>query len=184
MKLLCILAILFIVPNAMAHELEDNRATLVLRDKTHLSVTLFLTYSQVLHLALAPQRPYEEFLLTFSAMASEELQKQLSLAEAKFQSTIHLYGAPRVEIPLTNWIWPDCKQVQDLLRQRVMQAMVDGKGHAHESPLEVHADANAQREITTVQAQFPDEFQKMLVVAFRPNQLWVERKALSSAIKF
>lgn len=135
---------------------------------------LAMAFSQI-------NRPVVDAIVTASALGGY-------VSAAAPGSYVESYGSNLAgttrEIPLTNWIWPDFKQVQDLLRQRVMQAMVDGKGHTHESPLEIHADANAQREITTVQAQFPDEFQKMLVVAFRPNQLWVERKALSSAIKF
>jgi hypothetical protein len=178
------IALLLVGAHAMAHELQDNRATLVLRDRTHVSVTLFLSYPEALHQALAPQRPFMAFLLVYSAMKPEELQKELLRAQVRFQSTTHLWIAPARDLPLSNWIWPDLKQVQAILQQRVMQAMVDPNGHSHEAPVEVHADANAAQEITSVQVQFPEEFQKVLVVAFRPSQLWVESKSLSAAIKF
>lgn len=173
-----------LIPGALAHELQDNRATLVLRDKTHLSVTLYIAYAEALHLALTPQRPFAAFLVVYSSMKLEELQKELLRAQTKFQATTRLYLTPGGEAALTNWIWPDAKQVQALLRQRVMQSMVDPNGHSHEAPLEVRADVNAQKDITSVRVQFPDEFQKVLVVATRPSQFWVERKSLSPEIKF
>ena len=71
-----------------------------------------------------------------------------------------------------------------MLQQRIMQAMVDPAGHAHDEPLKIHADANSREEITAVRVQFPEEFQKVLVVSYRPNQLWVEPKSWSPAIRF
>jgi hypothetical protein len=176
--------LLVAAPHAGAHELQDNRATLVLRDGTHLSLTLYIAYPEALHQVLAPQRPFMAFLLVYSSMKPEELQRALLRAQARFQSATRVYAAPGSEVALTNWIWPDAKQVQTILQQRVMQAMVDPAGHSHEAPVEVRADALARQEINAVQVQFPEEFQKVLVVAFRPSQLWVEGKALSPAIRF
>ena len=174
--------LLLVVPAAVGHELQDNRATLVLRDKTHVSVTLFIAYTEVLHLSLAPKRPLREFLLIYSAMNSEDLQQELIHAQVEFQSRTRLYLSNGGQMPLTNWMWPDAKQVQALLRQRVMQALVDP--NSHEAPVEIHADANAQQKIVSLRVQFPEEFQKVLVVAFRPSQVWVERKTLSPEISF
>lgn len=169
---------------ATAHELQDNRATLVLRDRTHLSVTVYISYSEALHKTLAPQRPFQEFLLTYSAMSVELLEKELKLAQERFQLSTRLRLAPGGEAVLTNWVWPDAKRVQSLLQQRVMQAVVDASGHFHETPMEIHADANAATDISGVQVQFPEEFGRVLVVAYRPNQFWVERKSLSPMIRF
>ena len=66
MKRFLIAALLFASAGA-GHELQDNRATLVLRDKTHISVTFYLAYSAVLHQTLAPQRPLAEFLAVYSS---------------------------------------------------------------------------------------------------------------------
>lgn len=170
--------------SGVAHELEDNRAALVLRDKTHISLTLYIAWADALHLTLAPQRPLAEFLAVYSAMTPEDLQKQLLRAQAKFQAGIRLYQGSGQEAGLTNWIFPDAKRVQALFRQRIMQAVVDPNGHTHEEPLEIHAEAVTQSEITSVRIQFPEEFRKVLVVAYRPTQLWVEPKALSPAIRF
>ena len=178
------LCALLLTTHAAAHELQDNRATLVLRDKTHISVTLFISYAEALHQALMPQRPLQEFLLVYSSMKPEQLQKELLRAQAKFQSTTKVLANSGAEATLTNWVWPDTKQVQMYLQQRVMQAMVDPQGHAHLAPLEIHADASAQQEISSIKVQFPEEFQKVLVVAYQPTQIYVERKAVSAPIKF
>jgi hypothetical protein len=179
-----LLGLLLAAAGSPAHDLQDNRATLVLRDGNHLSVSLYLAYADALHAALAPQRPVDEFLVAYSAMKPELMRKELLRAQAKFQSATRLYLASGRELALTNWIWPDAGQVQAMLQRRIMQAMVDPAGHAHEEPLEVHADANSPEEITAVRVQFPEEFQKVLVVSYRPKQQWVEPKSWSPAIRF
>ena len=180
------LALMLLVPYAAAHELQENRATLVLRDKTHISVTLYIAYSDALYQALMPQRPFAAFLLIYSAMKPEDLEKELRRAQSKFQSATRMYLSPGPgrEITITNWVWPDVKQVQTMLQQRIMAAMVDPKGHAHDSPIEIRADANAPHEIVSVTVKFPEEFRKVLVVSYRPNQLWVDSQSLSPEIKF
>jgi hypothetical protein len=175
---------LLLCVTASAHELQDNRATLVLRDRRHLSVTLYLSYTEALHQALLPQRPLPSFLLMYSAMAPDDLQKELLRAQTKFQSNTHLYVAPGREVRLVNWNWPSAKQVQALFQQLVMQAIANPANHSHEEPLEIRADANAGEEITSVQIQFPAEFHNVLVVSYKPNQQWVEGRSLSGAIKF
>jgi hypothetical protein len=178
--------VLAMMSGATAHELQENRATLVLRDKTHISVTLYIAYSDALYQALMPERPLASFLLIYSAMKPEELQKALVRAQAKFQAATRMYLSPGPgrEVPISRWVWPDVKQVQSILQQRIMAAMVDPNGHSHEMPIEIRADANAPGEIAAITMKFPEEFRKVLVVSYRPNQVWADSKSLSPEIKF
>jgi hypothetical protein len=184
-RLLLFAALLLpLTPPAGAHELMVNRATLVLRDDTHVSITLYLAYADALHAALAPRQSTAEFLTMYSAMNPQALQKELSRAQAQFQSGTKLYLADGQPIALTNWLWPDARQVQTMIQQRIMQAMVDPAGHAHDEPLEIHADANSPQKIVGLRVQFPAEFQQVLLVWYRPSQTWVEPNAWSPAIRF
>lgn len=178
------LSLLLLVPSAVAHEIQDNRAKLVMYDDAHIAITLYIAYSDALHLALAPQRTMAEFLTMYSAMNPEQLQKELLKAQAKFQAETKLYLETGTELPITNWQWPDAKQVQAMMQQRIMQAMVDPAGHAHDEPLEIDAGANARQNITAVRMQFPEEFQSVLVVSYRTRQVWVQPKLWSPPIKF
>lgn len=177
-------AMILLAPQTPAHEIQENRAQLVLRDDTHIAMTLFLAYIEALHLVLAPQRSASEFLVMYSAMNPESLQKELVRAETRLQSGIKLYLANGTPVPLSNWIWPDVRQVQAMMQQYIMRAMVDPAGHSHFEPLEVHADANSREAITAVNIQFPEELKRVLVVSYRPSQVWVEPNLSSSAIKF
>jgi hypothetical protein len=184
LRLLTLALLLSLAQSANAHELLANRATLVLRDDTHVTLTLYIAYADALHAALAPQQSTPEFLTMYSAMNPQALQKELLRAQAQFQSTTKLYLASGQPIALTNWFWPTPQQVQVMLQQRIMQAMVDPSGHAHDEPLEIHADANAPQKIIALRAQFPPEFQKVLLVWYRPTQTWVDTNTWSPAIRF
>lgn len=166
-----------------AHDLEENRATLVLRDRTHLSLTLYLDYGQALHQALLPQREYGAFLLTYSTMKVEDLQRELLRAQGRFESglQIQVNGATG-NLRLTGWAWPDAKAVQGLLQRQVMQAMVEG--HTHQPPVEVRAEAVSNGEIASLTIRLPKEFRKVLVVSYRPNQVFVDPASLSPEIRF
>jgi hypothetical protein len=178
------LTLLSLAPAAGAHELQANRATLVLRDETHISITLYIAYADALHLALAPRQPMAEFLTMYSAMNPDALQKEMLQAQAKFLANTRLYLATGTEIPLTNWIWPDARQVQAMMQRRIMQALVDPAGHAHDEPIEIHADGTATQKIAAVRVQFPEDFQQVLVVSYKPAQVWVEEKSWSPPIRF
>ena len=172
-----------ITVQATAHELQENRATLVLRDQGHVSVTMYLNYAELLYQAIAPQRPYAAFLVVYSGMKPEDLRKELATAQSKFQSSTRMQLAGGGEAALSNWQWPDVKQVQELLRRQLAQAIVGPANHAHEQPSEIRVEATAPK-FTAVYMRFPAEFQRVLVVSYRPNQTWVDPKAAPPEIKF
>lgn len=184
-QFILLIACCLAAPVAQAHDLQENRATLVLRDQTHLSLTLYINYAEALHRALLPNREYGAFLLIYSSIKPDDLKKELQRAQSKFEADIRILpkGAPEGRaIKLTAWTWPDTKQVQAMLQHQVMQAMVDG--HVHEPPTEIHADGISSQEVASVTVRFPAEFEKVLVVSYRPNQVWADPRSASPEIKF
>jgi hypothetical protein len=176
--------VLFLMAMACAaHELADNRATLVLRDRNHLTLTVYLSYPEALHQVLLPQREFAAFLLIYSSMDAGQFEKQLARAQRRFQAQIHVF-VPDHEATLSGWSWPDAKTVQAMLRERVMRAMADPNVHAHEPPVELRAEAVAPQEVAAARVQFPREWQRVLLVWYRPSQQWVEGLTLSTVLRF
>lgn len=151
-----------------AHENEANRATLVLRDKGHLSAALYIQYSEALHQALAPQLSYPDFVMTYGAMDAPRFNASLAQAQAKFQAATRLVRQDGSVLTLTRWQWPAAAQVQRLLRERSMALMVGG--HAHEPPQEITAELHSDKPIAAITAQFPPAFKQVLLVSYRPEQ--------------
>jgi hypothetical protein len=172
--------------NAQAHELDSNRATLVLRDQQHLSVTFYLDYASVLHQVLAPQKPVQEFLLMASAMKPQEFQVQLQAAQRKLQSATVLAPRQGKAAELTQWVWPEATAVQGLLQQRAMQAVVAPSDHAHTVRTEVRAEARSGKagDFTSVTLRLPTEFKEVLLVSYQPKQVWAKPLAPLPVISF
>lgn len=174
------------VSSTVAHELQDNRATLVLRDNQHLALTLFVDYPKVLHQVLAPQSTAQEFMLVHSAMTYQEFQAQLLAAQRKLQSSTSLTMRNGKASALVNWVWPQAASVHQLLQQRAMQAVVAPKDHAHMMPMEIRAEAKSSNssDFSAVTLQLPPALQQVLVVSYRPKQVWLKLNTPSPVIRF
>lgn len=182
--LLCVLLTMTGVGSAGAHGLAENRATLVLRDQNHLSVALFITFSEALHRVLAPDRSFQEFVLAHAAMPPEVFKSALLEAERRFQAETLAETADGHQLLFERWTWPDASTVQQALRERAMQALVAPTDHAHEAALEVRADCQAAKAIHSVRVSFPSAFARVLVVSYQPKQVWVEPQRASPEITF
>jgi hypothetical protein len=174
------------VHNAAAHELQDNRATLVLRDRQHLSLTLFVDYPKVLHQVLAPKIPLQEFVMLHSAMKPQEFQAQLLVAQHKLQASTSVLLGNGKTAALAQWVWPSADSVHKLLQQRAMQAIVAPSDHAHVVPMEIRAEAksNHTSDFSTLTLQLPSALQQVLVVSYQPKQVWLKPNAPSPVISF
>ncbi|GAB2866782.1 hypothetical protein GCM10027277_39630 [Pseudoduganella ginsengisoli] len=167
-----------------AHEMESNRATLVLREGGHLSLTLYLDYAQALHQALAPSRPFEEFMLTHATMPAAQFQQALDGAHRKFEQATRAAVKAGQPLAFRGWQWPAAAQVQQKLRERAMTLVRMQGAHSHEAPLEVRAELAAGEDFHSLKMQFPAEFRDVLVVSYRPAQVWVKPDQPSPAVVF
>ena len=182
--LLCVLLTMTGAGSAGAHALAENRATFVLRDQNHVSLTLFITFSEALHRALAPERSFQEFVLAHAAMSPEAFTAALLEVQNRFQAETQVETADGHRLFFERWIWPDPATVQLALRERALQALVAPSDHAHEATLEVRAECQAVKAIHSVRAKFPGAFARVLVVSYQPRQVWVEPLRASPEITF
>jgi len=182
-----------IAPTVNAHELQANRATLVLRDERHISLSLFIDYVDALHESLAPDRPMQAFLAQSSAMTPADWQALLVRTQLQWSRQIELSaiepgrapaGRSMTPLPLRNWVWPDAPRVQRLLQERLMQGLVVPAGHVHQEPVEIRAEATAPRSVSEARLTLSKDFGRVLVVWYRPRQIWVDPGVASGAIRF
>ena len=185
-RLLGALCVWALSTGALAHELQANRATLVLRERQHLSVTFFVNYTAVLHQVLAPKQAFTEFVLMYSSLPPQEFQVRLLGAQQQLQDRTVVVMASGRTIALTHWVWPEATAVQNLVQQRAMQAVVAPGDHAHEVQTEIRAEAKASndRELGSVTLRLPPELQQVLVVSYQPRQVWVQPGTPSPEIRF
>jgi hypothetical protein len=170
----------------LAHEIESSRATLVLRDRQHLSMTVFVDFVGVLHQALAPKVSVRDFVLMHAAMKPEEFQSLLLRAQNKLEGNFVITLKSGKVARLTQWVWPDALAVQNQLQQRAMQAVVAPTEHSHVVPTEIRAEARSSSisDFSSITIKLPAEFRQVLVVSYQPTQTWVRPNEPSMPITF
>jgi hypothetical protein len=174
-----------LVTGAHAHELQTNRVTLVLRDSHHLSLTFFIDYVDAIYDTLAPELPFEKFVMVHSAMAPAAFKQALTRAHKKLEADTQLTVPGGKALALTNWRWPDAVKVQDALKQRAMRMVVGSKEpHTHETAVEVQAEATASTTPASVTLKLPEVLQPALLVSYRPAQVWIAAKSGAKTVRF
>ena len=167
-----------------AHELQANRLTLVLRDGLHLHLTLQLELLEALHQSLAPQQPLQAFVLQHAPWSRDALSVVLSRTYSLWVQGIRLQPEGQAALRMGRWNWPSVDRVSALLQKRAMQLLADPGAHAHPEPVEVRSEALASKEITELKVTMPQAFGKVLVVSYRPRQVWVAPGEASAPVIF
>ena len=167
-----------------AHELDANRATLVLREPGLVSLSLYVDYPSLLQRSMAPQESLEQFLFTAAAMPPEKFRDALGRAQLRLQAGTQLLLPGSRAQAFARWIWPDAARAQQSLRDRVMQQVADPAAHPPDATLQVQAEVLLPSSPSSLRLQLPAAFGRVLVVWYRPGQQWVEPGTLSPEMKF
>jgi hypothetical protein len=167
-----------------AHELQDNHLTLVLREKTHVSLTFFIDYALALHQAIAPKSPFQEFVMTRSAMRPADFENELQTAQGRFMSHTRVELQSGQRLVLNRWQWPKPADVQRLLQQSAMQSLAGDALHAHATQIEISAEGSSKQAFSTLAVRLPEELGKVLVVSYQPTQTWLEHPGVATTIGF
>ena len=147
-------------------------------------MTLHINYVDALHRAIAPRLSTSEFLTRYSAMSLATLRAQLTSVQRQFQLATRLTIDARTPLVLSDWRWPAAEQVQGIIRQSVMQAVVAPNDHVTEPQSAIHAEAVGARTITGVDIRLPREFLRVLVVSYRPTQVWANPEGPATRVRF
>jgi hypothetical protein len=117
-------------------------------------------------------------------MPAEEFARVVVVAQARWQSGIALRSAQDKPLGDAVWAWPKPAEVQQMLRMRLMQSLADPSRAAHEEPTEVRAELRSSKAIAALKVVFPPEFQKVIVVSYRPSQVTLESGKPAALVQF
>lgn len=169
---------------ARAHELQESRATLVQRDSTFVAMTLYIDLPAAMHRALAPTRPFAAFAAEQASLPPNAFKAALQQTAGRMQSEMRVTTAKGTALTFERWTWPDATRVQAAWRERLMEAVVAPGEHAHAQPLEVRAELHSAQPISALRIKFAPAVGRVMVVSYRPRQVWVGARSLSPDIRF
>lgn len=167
---------------AMAHELPDDRLTVIQRDNTHFQLQFLVDGPGLVHRFLGASRPRQEVLAALVAQGPDETARVWGRLQLTLQQGVRLQrgGQP---LRLEAWRWPSGAEVHARLQQWVMQQAVARAGHVHEEPWVWGAQAVASAE-GAVELQLPAPLQQVMVVSYRPRQQWVNAEQPAVTLSF
>lgn len=167
-----------------AHEAEVNKATLVLRDGHHLSLSLYLRLDESLYRMSLKKVPYQEFLLAHASMPAAEFEKVWLPVQEQLQKSVVLQDGRNQPLTLRKWKWPKPEKIQAVIQENLMQATVAAGHHHHPALLEIRAEASASAPVSRVSLQVSPVWQPLLVVSYQPAQTVLEAGKPPVSIRF
>jgi len=190
-RLISTYLIVFIILNAVlldreahSHELNENRASLFLRNERQISVTFYLNLTEVLHKTLMPKQDRFEHTAKLAAMNEADFLKHYGDAKKLIESSVLLKAASGKKINVREWQWPEPKVAQKAIRELTMQSVVSSGQHLHENPIEVRLQIQSDESIDPLVLELPVSMKPMTLVASRPKQTRFDLSAKKITINF
>lgn len=169
-----VLALLLgLAPALGAHELEGNRATVVLRDGEHVQLSLYVDLAQALAQALAPEQSVSEFLLAAAAMPPEAFADWYHDGVLRLQKDTVVKDADGQRLTVTHWQWPAAEDLRQSLQTWTMEALVAPEAHRHPTVSVVRAEVSRQA-MRGLSLGLPRALGDVLVVWYQPQQQMLE----------
>jgi len=179
-----ILNMVLFVREAQSHELQENRASLVLRNERQISVTFYLNLTELLHKTLMPKQDRFEHTAKLAAMNEADFSKQYGDVKKLIESSVLFNAAPGKKINVREWQWPEPKVAQKNIRELTMQSVVSSGQHFHENPIEVRLQIQSDESMDPLMLELPDAIKPMTLVASRPKQTRFDLSARKITINF
>ena len=165
-----------------AHELEEASATLTIRSGGHVALRLQVPWAELLRTTVAPGRPMVDLLGQLASEPAAAFARRYATLTNRLAVGTRLLSSAGTGIAFTRWHWPEAAIVQQALRDELMSRLVDGAAFRHASRLAAEAEATVPAPIPAVRLGLPPQLGPALVTVVRPEEQWVGRGGLSTAI--
>jgi hypothetical protein len=162
--------------------LEEASATLTVRSGGHVELRLQVPWAEVLREAWAPGRSMAEMLGQIASEPAAVFARRYGALTNQLARGIRLFDPSARGIGFVRWQWPSAAAVQQALRDELMSRLVDGAAFRHASRLPATAEATVAAPVPSVRLGLPPQLGPALVTVVRPEEQWVGRGGLTTAI--
>jgi hypothetical protein len=169
---------------AMAHELEANRVTLILRDDIHLNIVFRINYLAYLHQKYAHEITFNEFILRFAGMKEEDFDKLCTQAEQQFSIDTKIETRSGEQLQLDHWKWPSHTKALSRLRDYAMQLIIEPDAHIDIEFSEIQAQGVKLNGLKNSRFRLPSHLGNTLVVHYTAHQQWYDNEKGHLQISF
>jgi hypothetical protein len=167
-----------------AHELESSRLNLVQREPAHVSATFFISPQDYFGPVLEPQIKVQNILLYLASLEANAFSNLYLKAQSNYKQQIGFKSNKDQLAVLSHWQFAAWQVVQKNIQTYLAQQLVNPQVHSHLEPIQFSVQLTGSADLSVLQPILPVHWARVLVVASKPQQQWVDTTKSSPWIKF
>jgi hypothetical protein len=169
---------------ASAHEVETNRLSLVQREPSHVSATFYVSpfdyFQPVLDAEVTQQLAY----VHLASLDDEVFAALHTSAQAYYKQKITFKVNKDKWAQLSNWQFSNWQLIKTNVQQHLAQQLLNPGSHVHIEPVQFAVQLTSGPDLSPLQPYLPSNWGKILVVASKPKQIWLDSSQGRTWIKF
>lgn len=174
-----VLHLVSLLETTSAHDINSNKITLIMREKTHISVVMSINLLKAMNQAIAPETKYADFVLSLSNMDPKTFQKEYERTKAKIASGLYITSKDQNRSFIRDWKWPSPIVLQNQFQVYVMELVTGTHDHNKEPIVEITGEFIDKTDKSKFLIQVSKEIQPALLISYRPLTNWSsENKAI------
>jgi hypothetical protein len=183
---ICLAALICLMSTSgiRAHELEENRASLVLRNERQINVALYLNLAALSQRILAPKQAWLPFVSHLAAMSDEDFHTQWVKVQNSVEAGIDIQTTAGRSLRMHVWQWPEEKAVQKYFRELTMHSVVTPDAHLHETPFEIRFQTQSHMPVIAVNLKVSAALRPITLVATQPRQTRIDLDMEQATVRF
>ena len=143
----------WVTPPALA-DVFNNKITITKLNKKCLNVDLSLSPVFTIHQILTPQMAWDSFFTHYTGLNEAAFIKETTKLSDVLKVTSRITDLEGRPFVFANWKWPEAKPWMKILKEEQILFMTGSNAQGHAKPIEIHAQACSNQNISTIQFAF------------------------------
>jgi len=182
--LFILMTLTFPVRFASAHEIESTRLSLVQREPSHVSATFYVNPFDFFQPVLDAQVTQQTAYVHLASLDDEVFAALHTRAQAYYKQKITFKVNKDKWAQLSNWQFSNWQLIKTNVQQHLAQQLLNPGSHVHIEPVQFAVQLTGGPDLSPLQPYLPSNWGKILVVASKPKQIWLDSSQGRTWIKF
>lgn len=169
---------------ASGHEVESTRLSLVQREPSHVSATFYVNPLDYFQPVLDSQVTQQTAYVHLASLDDEVFAALYTRAQAYYKQKITFRLNKDKWAQLNNWQFSNWQLIKKNVQQQLAQQLVSPGSHVHFEPVQFTVQLIDGTDLSTLQPKLPAHWGKVLVIASKPQQIWIDSSQGLTWIKF
>lgn len=169
---------------ANAHEVETTRLSLLQREPSHVSATFYVSLFDFFQPVFDAQVTQQTAYVHLASLDDEAFASLHTRAQAYYKQKITFRLNNDQWAQLSNWQFSNWQLIKKNVQQQLAQQLVSPGSHVHFEPVQFTVQLTGGTDLSTLQPKLPPHWGRVLVIASKPKQIWLDSPQGLTWIKF